>query len=438
MSFSPSQQRQQLNRSCNNDSTSIMKYSREQQKQSQQRSHSQMQMSSYESVLERAAQAHLYAQKLNNVASMCMEVGHYDKAISSLGKALRLSELHIVDQLMDRSQACTCMDCSLDGCISFSESNTNNSNLLELCNSRNNNKTETNNNKSNIKNMMFVDDAQDQEGEHDQEEQTSTIYRRPIRIPPRSISEGHNMGSTLFLIITFNLAMAHHLKAVSLSSTSHPSSISSSLIANTLQLYELTNNWQHRLRCEEQEEEEQDDYDSDDDECDDDSIMTTETTYEEGDEDQEEKEDTRSRSTASASAMNNKMNTNTTYISVRFNMILCNNLSHLHRLMKNDTMSKQCLEHLLSTVMLVIDQNKNNNKEPQQQHVTVNTNNNTIDDLDIDLDVEFEYCDDEDDDDDQQLQPQLLLPPSPRFIDVQGFVQNTSSLILQDQCADAA
>jgi hypothetical protein len=36
-------------------------------------------------------QCHLYAQKLNNRAALCIEIGHYDRAIASLAKALRLS-----------------------------------------------------------------------------------------------------------------------------------------------------------------------------------------------------------------------------------------------------------------------------------------------------------------------------------------------------------
>merc|ERR1712238_386986 len=35
---------------------------------------------------------HLYAQKLNNSAASCIDIGQYDRAISSLSKALKLSE----------------------------------------------------------------------------------------------------------------------------------------------------------------------------------------------------------------------------------------------------------------------------------------------------------------------------------------------------------
>lgn len=117
-------------------------------------------------------------------------------------------------------------------------------------------------------------------------------------------------------------------------------------------------------------------------------------------------------------------------ISVRFNMILYNNLSHLHQLMNNDSMSQRCLEHLLSTVMLVIDQNNNRSNNGNS-----NSNSNTATNVDAisnsSDDIEFEYYDNDNDEEDQQQQPRLL-------IDVQGFVQNTSSLILKNHCADAA
>mmetsp|Transcript_45417 Transcript_45417/g.49105 ORF Transcript_45417/g.49105 Transcript_45417/m.49105 type:complete len:280 (+) Transcript_45417:130-969(+) len=135
MSFSPSHHHQQLNHRCHLH-TSTRKFSREPQAPSPSQSQHPMlpQLLSYAAVLERSAAAHVYAQQLNNVASLCLEVGQYDKAISSLGKALRLSELHIVDQLLDRAQACTCHDCSLDGCITYSETSASNVNHANLQN----------------------------------------------------------------------------------------------------------------------------------------------------------------------------------------------------------------------------------------------------------------------------------------------------------------
>ena len=49
--------------------------------------------------------ANLYAQKLNNSAAFCIEIGEFDRAISSLGKALQLSELHKDSEIED---TCRC------------------------------------------------------------------------------------------------------------------------------------------------------------------------------------------------------------------------------------------------------------------------------------------------------------------------------------------
>ena len=72
-------------------------------------------------VLPNSVQANHFAQKLNNSAVLCIEIGQYDRAIASLAKALRLSEFHSDDRMED---ACLCQDCTLDGCISYSEDNT--------------------------------------------------------------------------------------------------------------------------------------------------------------------------------------------------------------------------------------------------------------------------------------------------------------------------
>merc|ERR1712130_1032841 len=71
-------------------------------------------------------------------------------------------------------------------------------------------------------------------------EERTTLHRKPILIPKQSIHEGHNMGRTLFLILTFNLALANHLKA--LKKTSDPT------ISITIQFYEVANNWQNSQR----------------------------------------------------------------------------------------------------------------------------------------------------------------------------------------------
>merc|ERR1719464_2662619 len=237
--------------------------------------------------MDRFASAQEYVQKLNNVSAMSIELGNYNKAIESLRKALKLfdDEIQIMDQLMD---PCTSQDCSIDSCIHHTE---NDSNLVELLNMSN--KSNNKNRKRNVT-MMDVD--------HD--DKSNTFYQRPIRIPKQIIREGLNMGSTLFLIITFNLALAHHLKAMK--KTSSDSSSTLLLLNSTVQLYDLANNWQQ------QHPHNNNNYVTDDDDDseyndEDDTILCMEHDV-----------DTKSSNS---------------YYSVRFNTILYNNLNHLKQLL---------------------------------------------------------------------------------------------------------
>ncbi len=65
------------------------------------------------------------------------------------------------------------------------------------------------------------------------------LYRQPIRVAPQSMQVGHNMGSTLPMIITFNLALAYHLTAIE-----EEGPINRDSLRKILQLYELSYRWQ--------------------------------------------------------------------------------------------------------------------------------------------------------------------------------------------------
>jgi len=180
---------------------------------------------------------------------------------------------------------------------------------------------------------------------------TPTLTRTPIRIPKRSIREGHNMGCTLFLIITFNLALAHHLKALK---NTYSSSLSSTILLNKIvHLYELANNWQYQSRS---------DYETDED----------------GDSSEEEDDTIISM---------DEDDTNRIY-STRFNMILYNNLTHLNQLMvhNNDSRSKSSKRHLddlLSNITHVVsDDNENGDDHTEKQRCKRRF---------VECDLEFEY-----------------------------------------------
>lgn len=403
-----------------------------------------------------AVQLHQYVKQLNNSAALCIEVGHYKRAISSLQKALRMS-LAQQEQQQQQSvnvnvddddermlttaaaaEVCMCYQCTLDGCIAFSENNLPTiKNSMSIVSSSSSSSTSTststsitsrndsnndNHNKYKNKNKRkrkAVSQAQaphicvlDDEGntnDHtrccnsnsnsktDEENKSKAtnkeyscccglygfIYKRPIRVCCSGEAGQHDMGSTLFVVIIFNLAIAHHLYVINYNcdcadnstsmtstdtttTTTTTSSASASkaiaiatsrekVINKTLQLYELAFNWQSKLFHQEQQE----------------STTTTSTTS-----------------------------------NIRFNMIIHNNLSQIYRLVNNPTKHRQSLNHLLSAVMIVIEYKTRNDDENNNNNASNNNN---------------------------------MYGSYPRCMDLEGFLQNTAPLILQEKdCARAA
>lgn len=114
------------------------------------------------------------------------------------------------------------------------------------------------------------------------------VYKQPIRVSPQTMEEGHSMGVVLPLILTFNLALAHHLDAIECDE------IDRSKLQRVLRLYELAYRWQV------------------------------------------EEQDVQSES-------------------LRFTMVIANNLGEIHRVVSNHEKHQKCLEHLLSTLMFLVD-----------------------------------------------------------------------------------
>jgi hypothetical protein len=203
----------------------------------------------------------LLAKKLNNRAAFCIQAGHYDRAVSNLVKALKVTE-HI-----DNSDStCTCKHCDLQACMTFSQS----------CDSTSDDSVAS---KHSTRSQSLISDESSEEG---------YIHRQPIRVTPQAMQEGHSMGLALPLIITFNLALAHHLSAI------EEKQLDRTKLAKVLQLYELAYRWQM----------EEDDAEVD---C------------------------------------------------IRFTMIISNNLGEIHRAVNNRSKYFKCLQHLLSTMMFMVD-----------------------------------------------------------------------------------
>ena len=107
--------------------------------------------------------------------------------------------------------------------------------------------------------------------------------------------------------------------------------------------------------------------------------------------------------------------TTRTVSSIRFNMIICNNLSHIHCLVSNHSKHKQCLEHLLSQVMVALEYKTRTTSSPPS------SNNDQHQDYGAAAAAAAAATED-----------YTLL------MDLDGFLQSASSLILQEKCAKAA
>jgi len=147
----------------------------------------------------RCSPHHIQAQRLNNTAATCIEIGNelrgrggkrgrgrgqqqkYEKAISILAKALRLCEREEEQEHHHAYDVCSCHYCSLDGCIVSSE----------------------------VDDHDHYHDNADFNNINEDNNDGTHIYQRPIYV-----YEGHNMGSALVHIIAGNLAIAHHLMAM--------------------------------------------------------------------------------------------------------------------------------------------------------------------------------------------------------------------------------
>jgi hypothetical protein len=261
--------------------------------------------------------AHHTAKKLNNSAAYCIETGQHKRAVTFLLEALQLSDECIAEAEEKASgpsfyccynsyQVCQCTSCSLDECIVYSDETS----LL-------NDKEE----------HLLKNNA-----DNDEANSVGYIHRRPIRITPQSLHEGHYMGCTLSLIITFNLALAHHLNVVD----SKRTQTCKETFQKILHLYELV------YKC------------------------------------QIELED---RRFVQQLCHNNNNNNNNKFgsafsccssdvTSLRFHMIIFNNSSQIHRLVKNHTKQRRCLEHLLATLMyrLVVENDDHFRGTKHRQH----------------------------------------------------------------------
>lgn len=264
---------------------------------------------------ERRSLSSTNAMLLNNRAASSMEAGRYQEAIPILVKALKIAETCSFDHGNELS--CKCCFCGLDYCVRYTQSQP-----------RQDDESSTL--------SQYIDDdsivdlgwtggttatiiakkKKSQNIKNDNNNEQGYVHSRPILIPPQCMLQNHKMGLTLPLILTFNLALAHHflllsrrrreqqqpsssstrMKKASTRTTIHDDQKKKEtrMIQKVLKLYEVTYRWQRRQSCDRQVD------------C------------------------------------------------IRFTLILVNNIAELYRFAGNHVKHNMCLQHLLSTLMFVM------------------------------------------------------------------------------------
>ena len=291
-----------------------------------------------------------YAQMLNEHAALLVKSERYDKAIATLSRALKLCKEEGAEGWSSSPDSCMCTRCfpgwynnsvetvltaldvvdystttttngtiaiqaslhqfnlllngdsdnrqDIDGKtysqvannIDSSNTNTNNTNNSNGINNHYNNDTTENDN------IVFGDDCIDCSCEY--------IHTKLVRLPCRSsLDDRSTRLSILTLTYVFNLAIAHHLRAISNCNHMENRPIFEAKIDRALRLYDVAH-------CGIEEYVNHDRYHSD---------------------------------------------TNGDAFCVNLHLILCNNLSHIHSFLGNKLKKQHCIERLIGVIMCVVD-----------------------------------------------------------------------------------
>jgi tetratricopeptide (TPR) repeat protein len=223
----------------------------------------------------------LLAKKLNNRAALLITKHSYDESIALLARALKLTE-----QVYGESPP-SCNTLSLDYCLRMEQE----SYLSILDNEEKGGWKKAQNRIGDEHNHRHVSlSRQDHEQlESALQSQEGYLYTKPLLVPKCCIEDEYYMGIVLTLMILFNLALAHNLKAIFLDDVERCKKV----LDQSLKLYELA----YQLHIDSEE---------------------------------------------SAG-------------SLRFTMIIANNLGQIHKLSGNDEKHQMCLHHLLSAIMYMVD-----------------------------------------------------------------------------------
>lgn len=224
----------------------------------------------------------LLAKKLNNRAALLITKERHDESIVLLARALKLTEQVYCQQVP------SCNSFSLDYCVSMEQESY--LSILDKEEKGGNMKPQNRIREEHRRHPAATPPGQKNDrSDSSRQSRESYVYTKPLLLPKCCIEEDHNMGIVLTLMILFNLALAHHLKAMSMDDLQRCKKV----LDQSLKLYELT----YQLHIDSEE----------------------------------------------------------SGGSLRFTMIIANNLGQIHKLAGNDEKHQMCLQHLLSAIMYMVD-----------------------------------------------------------------------------------
>jgi len=256
-----------------------------------------------------------YVRKIINSAALCVEIEEYERAITSLGKALQILKAFIEGSRSETEKENDCYNCnhlsSLDECIRFSEGQHRNSHIHRTLRSMTGVRgASADNLREETIRKRFIHRRQHRCAESSGHRSSNFFHRRLIQVPPLS---DHPCSSiclqqiiNLSLISIFNHAVVCHIRAMDHTSyrsrdKSRGLSRQAINLQKALNLYEIV-----------------------------------------------------------YSALQKRAETRKT--SVQFGLILCNNLSHAHNLVGNRNKHERYLREVLSAIMSLVDSNQRNNQ----------------------------------------------------------------------------
>lgn len=300
---------------------------------------------------------HFLAQNLNNQACRWIAMGNFDAAIADLKHALHLARVGLLEDNKEVRMPSGCNHCSLKSYImtandtddedddcegddcegedddddddgitvqpeapshpkTLKRKRSSSTNIIDMdnceasvdhCNNDNDyNKDELH--RYNEHKMHFTQDSSPIENE-------GFIFSRPLRVRTHSIGKCHSVGTTLSFVVLFNIALAHHLKAIEMIPSMVDSKDRMEALKQPMKLYELA--YQLHFQCKET----------------------------------KQSPPAPQQSSSHTSCDDTSTGNDHNLVDLRLMLLVTNNISQIHRLAGNEIKHNQCLEHLLNAVM---------------------------------------------------------------------------------------